>query len=260
MTKQSPKNVVHGYPLDTLKKYAAGQLDSETTKEISQKADDDEHLANILAGVDYLHARSKERGKSVEQLLAQSLQKQEGLISEHFKRHRERRRAMPRLAAAAFVIMGFLGLWAYNNPLGIGQGPVQIAAQHLATPYPLRSTHTRATIQQAAPWQVAYNTGQWEQVAELLTGTTPLTEETQYYLGLAYLFDGKPSQAVPYLKNVEAFGNLQGYEENARWYLALAYLSMDKPWAAGPLLDQIAQNQEGHYQQSQAKILIKQLQ
>lgn len=81
---------------------------------------------------------------------------------------------------------------------------------------------------------------------EKVPTTDGLYNETQFYLGNAYLSEDKPEKAIIALETVQN-ANLPQFQEPTEWYLALAYLKADNEEKAKELLTVISNDSEHFY-------------
>ena len=87
-----------------------------------------------------------------------------------------------------------------------------------------------------------YKAGKYDKVIEQLR-TLPADKQTIYYknyfLGLSYLANKQPTEAIPLLSNAQAAPSLQ-LRQKANWFLALAYVKNGQNEKALPMLKQIS--------------------
>jgi hypothetical protein len=165
-------------------------------------------------------------------------------------------------AAASLVAVMGLGLYAYQRQSGhvelayAGQSLNQSADQ-LTKGLPANLTPTdRATLLEAIRH---YKAGQYDAVVEQLkipAADQPTEAYRQYFLGLTYLTDKHPTEAILPLQ--QAVSTSSGtLRQKADWFLALAYVSNQQPALAKPILTRIGQDKAHPYYTLAQQVLVK---
>lgn len=104
----------------------------------------------------------------------------------------------------------------------------------------------------------AYKSGKYDTVIEQLK-TLPADKQTlpyrNYFLGLSYLANKQPVEAVPLLTKAQAASSGK-LRQKSEWFLALAYVKTNQKEKALPLLKRISTD-KAHPFQSLAKRVLK---
>lgn len=169
-------------------------------------------------------------------------------------------------AAASVVIVLGVGYYAYQQT---ASRQVDIAYAETVTPdtndellksFPSENVapQTRTTFFDAFR---DYKAGKYEQVIEQLH-TLPADKQTIYYknyfLGLSYLANKQPTNAIPLLNKAQTSPDLK-IRQKAEWFLALAYIKNNQNERALPILKQISID-KAHPFQSLAKRVLRKVQ
>ncbi|WP_080241177.1 hypothetical protein [Spirosoma rigui] len=105
----------------------------------------------------------------------------------------------------------------------------------------------------------SYKAGKYDQVIERLKNT-PADKQTVYYknyfLGLSYLANKQPKEAIPALISASATPSLQ-LRQKVEWTLALAYVKDNQKQKALPLLKRISADRANPFQSLAQRVLRK---
>lgn len=106
----------------------------------------------------------------------------------------------------------------------------------------------------------AYKSGKYDKVIEQLK-TLPADKQTlpyrNYFLGLSYLANKQPVEAIPLLTKAQAASSGK-LRQKSEWFLALAYVKTNQKEKALPLLKRISTD-KAHPFQSLAKRVLKKI-
>lgn len=104
-----------------------------------------------------------------------------------------------------------------------------------------------------------YKAGKYDNVIEQLR-TLPADKQTihykNYFLGLSYLANKQPSEAIPLLSKARATPS-EKLRQKAEWFLALAYVKNGQTKKALPMLKQISTDKAHPFQSLAQRVLQK---
>lgn len=144
----------------------------------------------------------------------------------------------PVLAVAASIAM-LVGLFLFNRN---ETSPKIMAAQHLEVltlQHPGHFKGVSKSDENRTQGIIAFNNGDYKQAFKYFEKISSPNDEDNYYLGLAYLKEGRYKKAVENLKT--NLGGNSRFRQEANWFLSLAYLLDGKDTEAERHLQQIQQ-------------------
>jgi hypothetical protein len=150
-------------------------------------------------------------------------------------------------AAASVVVVLGVGYYAYQQTT---DQQTDIAYAETVSPNETDQLLKDFPSEQVSPqtrtqWLDAftdYKAGKYDKVIEQLR-TLPADKQTihykKYFLGLSYLANKQPAEAIPLLSKAQAAPSLK-LRQKANWFLALAYVKNGQKENALPMLKQIS--------------------
>ncbi|HMG14119.1 MAG TPA: tetratricopeptide repeat protein [Saprospiraceae bacterium] len=163
-----------------------------------------------------------------------------------------------RIAAGVILLIGITSLlWQYMN---------KPAGNNLYTdnfkPLPpisntVRGENSNAKSETISDAMMAYGLGQYNKAINLFKQNlvhNSLDNESQLYLGISYLADNRPQNAIDALRKVRI--NSEEYFNEASWYLALSYLKMSDAGKTEKILHELVKNESVYSEQARV-LLIK---
>lgn len=165
-------------------------------------------------------------------------------------------------AVIAFCALLYVVYSQVKNSPQLSSTP-NLIAQYLEQPH-LLSSNDRSiqkpedtTLRKEA--EKAYHAGEFAKSIELFNQIihTPKADYLDHlYLGLSYLYTSQQTHQTPSIVHLQkALATDSDYQQIAQWYLALAYYKADKITESKQLLEEIATNPEGDYQEQAKKLL-----
>ena len=163
------------------------------------------------------------------------------------------------VAASTVVILG-IGLYAYQRTVG---KRTEIAYADTMTDELTKgfssNTFSPESRTQFTDVLKSYKAGKYDQVIERLR-TLPTDKQTTYYknyfLGLSYLANQQPAEAIPIL-NKAMSTPLEPLGQKVEWCLALAYIKNGQNERALPILKRINMNKAHPFQSLAQRVLQK---
>ena len=159
--------------------------------------------------------------------------------------------------AAAVMVLGIVtwGVW-----IQFSFNPQKLYAAHFST-YPNDLVRVERSSAETDPLQrafVAYQDQKFDsaikQFDELLVSSS--SDSLLFFKAVALLSKGDTELATNIFEDLNTKEDWQ-YTEAVRWYLALSYLKFGQTKNAKSLLEQIANQEGGHFQQSGAKEILE---
>jgi len=166
-------------------------------------------------------------------------------------------------AASVFLVLG-LGYFVWQN-LRSQQAEMAYADTFAATPTDeLMKDFPMDNLKPAARTQLLdalknYKAGNYNTVIDQLK-TLPADRRTLYYknyfLGLSYLANNQPTNAIPLLQQAQATPS-RPLRQKAEWFLALAYVKNGQKKKALPMLNRISTNNAHPFNALARRVLQK---
>lgn len=167
-------------------------------------------------------------------------------------------------AAASVVAVLGIGYYAYQQTtsrqvdIAYAETATSDANDELLKSFPSGnvSSETRTTFQDAFR---NYKAGKYDQVIKQLR-TLPADKQTvhykNYFLGLSYLANKQPTDAIPLLRSAQASPSLT-IRQKAEWFLALAYVKSNQKERALPILTRISTDKAHPFYSLAQRVLRK---
>ncbi|GAB2517759.1 hypothetical protein [Spirosoma aerophilum] len=168
------------------------------------------------------------------------------------------------VAAASLVMALGVGYYIYQQT---GNSQADIAYVETLSPDPSNDLLKDFPSSSVAPSVrteflnaiTKYKAGKYDQVIKQLT-TLTANEQTIYYknyfLGLSYLANKQPTEAIPILIEAQEAPSQQ-LRQKAEWFLALAYVKNDQKKKALPILKRISTDKAHPFQSLAQRVLQK---
>lgn len=165
-------------------------------------------------------------------------------------------------AAASVVVVLGLGYYTYQQA---NDQQADIAYAETSTSDELVKDFPSGTLSPDVQAQLLdaltkYKSGKYDQVITQLT-TLPADKQTihykNYFLGLSYLVNKQPTEAIPLLNKALTAPSLK-IRKKAEWFLALAYVKNNQKEKALPILKTISIDNANPFQ-SQAKQVLQKI-
>ncbi|MEM9917931.1 MAG: tetratricopeptide repeat protein [Bacteroidota bacterium] len=248
MDEQSNINQIEAYLMDALNEQERLDFESRMARD-SQLAKEVRRRKKMIEGVEYFGAeRLKDRLKTIHSEVIGS--DADAVVAPP----KGRFKALYLLAAAAVVLL-LLSLW-FLLP-GKQLPPAEIYAANFEA-YDMQSA-VRSTTGDPLPDQAKtqYTSGEYETaLATLLTLLDQDANNVTYLLGAGncYLQLGQAAKALPFFQRVLETDDLL-FKDTARWYQALTYLKLNQPDAARPILQRLAAEVGGDFQEKAQTVL-----
>jgi len=153
---------------------------------------------------------------------------------------------------AAVLILGVFAFLLYHS-LG-SSGATNLVDNHIAQTHDAPAT-LMGDNDNTAAWKAArnaYRKGDYEVSIREIEKIAPLNNEQQFYLGLAYLYNGNYDKSITQFEPIIQQNNID-YSPTSSWYISLAYLKNNQPEQAKKYLQQI---QEGTWKYKEAQKLL----
>ncbi len=239
-------------PTDLIQKYLENDLSEEEKRSFDQRLAEDTEFVEELKIATVINAdfnlKQKERWKAM---------REEVQIIPLNGQQKGRNWLRPLLIAASILFIGLTAFWFLNNESLDNMVDSQLAAGHTA-PMTMRGENRQLNT----AWEnvrVAFVEEDFALVIDLITALKPEQRpesvETDFYLGLAYLYENQYDQAIGSLRKV--LSQSSDYEEETQWFLALAYLKNNQSAEARKLLQHISENDQ--WKAAEAKALLNRL-
>ena len=165
-------------------------------------------------------------------------------------------------AAASVVVVLGIGYYAYQQTesrqtdLAYTETATSGANDELIKSFPSERIAPETRTQFLDAFK-NYEAGKYDQVIEQLK-TLPDDKQTihykDYFLGLSYLANKQPSQAIPLLSKAHE-ASVPKLRQKAEWFLALAYVKNNQKGLALPILKQISIDKTNPFQYLAQKVL-----
>ena len=163
------------------------------------------------------------------------------------------------VAASVVLVLG-LGFYAYQQTTG-SRADIAYAdtlPDELIKGFPAESLSPEIRTQFLNAL-TSYRAGKYDQVIERLK-TLPADKETTYYkdyfLGLSYVANGQPTEAIPLLSGALTTPSAP-LRQKVEWCLALAYVKNGQNDQALPILKRISTDQAHPFQSLAQRVLQK---
>lgn len=167
-------------------------------------------------------------------------------------------------AAASVVVILGIGYYAYQQTanrqadIAYAETVTSDTNDELLKSFPSDNVplETRTTFLDAFR---NYKAGKYDQVIEQLK-TLPTGKQTihyrNYFLGLSYLANKQPANAIPLLSKAQASPSLK-IRQKAEWFLTLAYIKNNQKERALPILTRISTDKAHPFQLLAQRVLRK---
>ncbi|GAB4046254.1 hypothetical protein [Spirosoma litoris] len=164
-------------------------------------------------------------------------------------------------AAASVVVVLSIGYYTYQQT---SDRQSDIAYAETSTPDELVKDFPSGAVSPDVQAQLLdalakYKSGKYDQVIAQLK-TLPTDKQTihykNYFLGLSYLANKQPTEAIPLLNKALTAPSLK-IRQKAEWFLALAYVKNDQKEKALPILKTISIDKANPFQSLAKQVLQK---
>ncbi|MVM28709.1 hypothetical protein GO755_01600 [Spirosoma sp. HMF4905] len=164
-------------------------------------------------------------------------------------------------AAASVILVLALGYYTYQQT---NDRQADIAYTETSTPDELMKDFPSGTFSPNVHTQLLdalakYKSGKYDQVIAQLT-TLPADKQTihykNYFLGLSYLANKQPTEAIPLLSKALTAPSTK-IRQKSEWFLSLAYVKNDQKEKALPILKTISTDKANPFQSLAKQVLQK---
>jgi len=164
-----------------------------------------------------------------------------------------RRAFFPLAIAASLALLVLAGWWLFTLQSTQAEG---LYAAYFFPAVGLPTTLGYTEDPQFAEGMISYKLQEYAEARNYwksLVEADPQNDTLNYYMGIAFLADEMPDQAVNHLQRVVQQDE-SAYQNDAKWYVALAYLLAEQEENAKTILNELAAT-ESNYQEPSREIL-----